>query len=83
MLLTLTEKKAYIDSDFKKSALVNMPKLPADLDGQREWWRSAMRAASAFNNKYADKGEASHQYAIELTTDWMETLERIFRKGQL
>lgn len=80
---TLTEKRAFIDADFKKSTLVNMPELPADPDAQRQWWKDAVQYASDFSAKYADKGDASKNYALELVCDWMDTLERMHRKEQL
>ena len=81
MILTIYEKLKYIEEDFKQSAVYqnsNNPS-PEDLDNDT-WWHNVIHDCGAWADKYKGKGEKIYSYAMEIAFDWLESLEKEWRK---
>lgn len=76
---SLSEKRDYIDTDFKKSALYNMGLLPETGPEIETYFYEAIDAAGMFIEKYQNKGW-SYDYAMQIVNDWMDNLERIAKE---
>lgn len=76
---SLSEKRDYIDEDFKKSRLYNNGLMPTDKEGMTRYFNEAIDAAGEFIEKYQGKGW-SYDYAMQIVNDWMDNLERIARE---
>ena len=76
---TLSEKRDFIDADFKRSKLYQMGLLPTDPEDQSAYFKAAIQNAGEFLEKYKDKGWSS-EYTLAIVNDWMDTLEKIARK---
>lgn len=76
---SLSEKRDYIDADFKKSKLYNMGLLPADPEDVGSYFHEAIKVGGEFLDKYKEKGW-SYDYAMQIVNDWMDNLERIARE---
>lgn len=76
---SLSEKRDYIDEDFKKSYLYNMGLLPTNKEDSERYFNEAIDAAGEFIEKYQGKGW-SYDYAMQIVNDWMDNLERIARE---
>ena len=80
MYMTLTEKYNYIDEDFKRSGLYQMGELPDDRDEAKSYFDKAIKEASIWLLKYKDRGAEVHKYAYSMASDWMDTIEREYRR---
>ena len=78
--MTLTEKYNYIDEDFKRSGLYQMGELPDDRDEAKSYFDRAIKEASIWLLKYKDRGAEVHKYAYSMVSDWMDTIEREYRR---
>ena len=80
MRMTLHEKFNYIDEDFKRSDLYLMGELPDDRDEAKEYFDKAIKEASTWLMKYKDRGSEVHRYAYSMASDWMDSIEREYRR---
>lgn len=80
MRMTLHEKFNYIDEDFKRSDLYLMGELPDDRDEAKEYFDRAIKEASVWLLKYKDRGSEVHRYAYSMASDWMDSIEREYRR---
>lgn len=80
MRMTLHEKFNYIDEDFKRSDLYLMGELPDDRDEAKEYFDRAIKEASTWLMKYKDRGSEVHRYAYSMASDWMDSIEREYRR---
>jgi hypothetical protein len=76
---SLSEKRDFIDADFKKSKLYNMGLLPTEDAEVGEYFHEAIKNCTEFVNKYQGKGW-SYDYAMQIINDWMDNLERIAKE---
>ena len=76
---SLSEKRDFIDTDFKQSKLYLMGLLPSDREERAAYFHSAIQHAGEFIDKYRGKGW-SEDYAREIINDWMDNLERITKE---
>lgn len=79
MYMNLSEKKAYVDQDFKNSKLCQMGPVPEDMEKIKEYFHYATRYGQEFLNKYSGKRRV-FEYAEELVMDWFDTIEAISRE---
>lgn len=80
MRMTLHEKYNFIDEDFKRSDLYLMGELPDDRDEAKEYFDRAIKEASVWLLKYKDRGSEVHRYAYSMASDWMDSIEREYRR---
>ena len=76
---SLSEKRDFIDEDFKQSRLYNMGLLPLDPGERASYFHLAIQYAGEFIDKYRDKGW-SEDYAKEIINDWMDNLEKLTKE---
>lgn len=76
---SLSEKRDFIDADFKQSKLYNMGLLPEDPAEHKEYFRMAIKYGQDFLNKYSEKGWST-KYAEEVVNDWFSNIERLARE---
>jgi hypothetical protein len=79
-MMTLTEKRNYIDEDFQQSKLITFDRIPADRREAECYLVEAVRAASSFMLKYRGRGRQIEEYANALAMDWMDSLEKQWRE---
>ena len=80
MTMTFIEKIEYINNDFRKSALIALGDMPGTRSGADEYFDKAIKAASTFLLRYRGKGKQIEHYAYILTDDFMESIEREYRR---
>lgn len=73
---TLSEKRDFIDQDFKQSKLYKMDPLPEDPGDYKLYFKFCVQYGQEFMDKYAGKGW-SQDYATEIVNDWIQNIERI------
>ena len=78
--MTLHEKYNFIDEDFKRSGLYLMGELPDDRDEAKLYFDKAIKEASTWLIKYKDRGAEVHKYAYAMASDWMDSIEREYRR---
>ena len=79
-MMTLIDKRNYIDEDFRNSKLVTFDRIPFDQKEAELYVSEAVRAASAFMLRYRGKGKPVEEYANALALDWMGSLEKQWRE---
>ena len=79
MYMNLSEKKAYVDQDFKDSKLCQMGPVPEEREKAKEYFHYASMYATEFIDKYKNKKRIA-EYAEELVMDWLDTIEEIDRE---
>lgn len=79
---SLSEKREYIDVDFKESSLYNMGLLPEDPAESVAYFKQALAYGQEFLQKYALKGWST-EYAREIINDWFANLEKLMREKGL
>ena len=80
MTMTFIDKIEYINNDFRKSALIALEDMPGTRSGADEYFDKAIKAASTFLLRYRGKGKQIEHYAYILTDDFMESIEREYRR---
>lgn len=80
MTMTFIEKTEYINNDFRNSALIALGDMPGTRSGADEYFDKAIKAASQFLLRYKGKGRQIEHYAYILTDDFMESIEREYRR---
>lgn len=76
---TLSEKRDFIDADFKNSKLYQMGPLPEDADERKKYFHDAVEYANKFVLKYHGKGW-SHEYATAIVKDWLDSLDNMAKE---
>ena len=81
MILTIFEKLQYVENDFKQSNVYQMSNdpTPEQLDDD-QWWHTVIHDTGAWADKYKDKGKEVYSHAMEIAFDWLESLEKEWRK---
>ena len=79
MYMTLSEKRAYVDQDFKKSPLLKMGDMQKDAKARQAYWHEAVKYANEFEVRYQDRGKI-HDYVLEVVNDYLDTLEKAERE---
>lgn len=79
---TLSEKRDFIDADFKNSKLYQLGPLPEDKEERRQYFHLAVQYAGEFATKYHGKGW-SYEYAMLITKDWMDSLDAMAREKSI
>lgn len=74
MYLSLSEKKAYIDNDFKKRVMIPLGELPADRSKAQAYLKQLMRYAEMWGERY--KANTLGMYALSLLDDYVETIKK-------
>ena len=80
MTMTFIDKIEYINNDFRNSALIALGDMPGTRSGADEFFDKAIKAASQFLLRYKGKGKQIEHYAYILTADFMESIEREYRR---
>lgn len=76
---SLSEKRDFIDADFKESKLYNMGILPQDPAEHMTYYRQAVEYAKEFLYKYSSKGWST-EYVTEILNDWFSNIEKLMRE---
>lgn len=74
MYLSLSEKKAYIDKDFKNRVMIPLGELPADRSEAQAYIRKLMQYAEMWGERY--RRNALGLYALEVFDDYVDTIEK-------
>jgi hypothetical protein len=80
MTMTFIDKTEYINNDFRNSSLIALGDMPGTRSGADEYFDKAIKAASAFLLRYRGKGRMIEHYAYILTADFMESIEREYKR---
>ena len=80
MVMTFIDKTEYINNDFRNSALIALGEMPNTRSEAETYFDKAIKAASTFMLKYKGKGRQIEHYAYILTDDFMESIEREYRR---
>jgi len=74
MYLSLSEKKAYIDNDFKNRVMIPLGELPADRSEAQEYIKQLAVYAEMWGERY--KNNMLGMYALSLLDDYVETIKK-------
>lgn len=80
MYYTLSEKKMFIDADFKNSSLYKLGEMPDDKTDAENFFNRAIKEAGVFIKKYSKAKKNIQDYAQEVVNDYMESLEDEWKK---
>lgn len=76
-MFTLSEKREFIDQDFKRSALYRLGDVPlGDKKKAQKFWDKAIHEAGEWILRYKSSGQRVRAYASEIVDEWIGDLEK-------
>lgn len=78
MFYTLSEKRQFIDDDFKKM-FKDFMKFPTDINAQLDYLKNLNSVGCKWLNRYKDKSQ--YEYAWALLDDLLKSVEIAVNKG--
>jgi len=76
-MFTLSEKRDFIDQDFKKSKLYRLGDIPlGNKEKANKFWDAAIHEAGVWIMRYRSSSDRAKAYAKEVLDEWMSDLEK-------
>ena len=80
MIMTLSEKRQYVDQDFLKSKLYLLGDMPDEITAADVFFQKAIKYAGEFMTRYENKSTQIEQYALDIVKDYMFSIEQEYKK---